>query len=371
MKKELKYLVMSDLHLGHKVNTISTMADNLVFFLNRYQPLLKDIDILFLAGDIFDNYIPSYSDTYLKITKLLIEVIKWCQHYKVKLRVLEGTPSHDWRQASVISTIIKDLEIQIDYKYIDKVDIEYMEDYNVHILYVPDQIKPKGEEVYKEVQKTLKEKSLNQVDIAIMHGQFHYQFPKLKLDSSHNEEDYLSIVKHYIHIGHIHKHSVKDRIIAQGSFDRIAHGEEEKKGAVLSKISLKDKEKDEWLFLENSHAMCFKTLNYLNQTPEEMIIQLRKDLKNLKSGSSLRLIIHNETKECIKTKAFRELTQSYQIKFLYPDKEKIQLGDVIIKEETIDSFTITKENILELVSQEFKNVNVTEEGHIELLKTYI
>ena len=371
MKKELKYLVLSDLHFGHKMNTISTMADNLVFFLNRYQPLLKDIDILFLAGDIFDNYIPSYTDTYLKITKVLIEVIKWCQHYKVKLRVLEGTPSHDWRQASVISTIIKDLEIKIDYKYIDKVDIEYMEDYKINILYVPDQVKPKGEEVYKEVQKTLKEKSLNQVDIAIMHGQFHYQFPKLKLDSSHNEEDYLSIVKHYIHIGHIHKHSFKDRIIAQGSFDRIAHGEEEDKGGVLTKISLEDREKDEWIFLVNPHAMVFKTLNYLNQNTEELIQLLRKDLKHLKGGSSIRLIIEESSRELIKTKAFKELTQAYQVKFLYPDKEKIKLGDVIIKEDTIDSFTITKENILELVSQEFKNTNLIEDGHIELLKTYI
>lgn len=371
MKKEIKYLVMSDLHFGHKVNTISTMGNNLIYFLNHYREVIKDIDILFLAGDIFDNYIPSYTDTYLKITKVLIEIIKWCQHYKVKLRVLEGTPSHDWRQASVISTIIKDLDINIDYKYIDKVDIETMEEYMINILYVPDQVKPKGEDVYKEVQKVLKSNNLNNVDIAIMHGQFHYQFPKLKLDSSHNEEDYLSIVKHYIHIGHIHNHTSKGRIIAQGSFDRIAHGEEEDKGCVLSKIYLEDNKKDEWMFLVNKHAMLFKTLNYLNKNTEEIISLLKKDLKSIIKGSSIRLVINEETKELIKTKAFKDLTKDYQMKYLYPDKEKIKLGDIIIKEDTIDSFTITKENILELVSQEFKNNNLIEEGHIELLKTYI
>lgn len=371
MKKEIKYLVMSDLHFGHKTNTIDVMGNNLIHFFNSYKEVIKDIDILFLAGDIFDNYIPSYTDTYLKITKVLIEVIKWCQHYNVKLRVLEGTPSHDWRQASVISTIIKDLEIKIDYKYIDKVDIETMEDYKINILYVPDQVKPKGEEVYKIVQKVLKEKNLNTIDIGIMHGQFHYQFPKLKLDSSHNEEDYLSIVKHYIHIGHIHNHTSKGRIIAQGSFDRIAHGEEEDKGCVLSKINLEDEKQDEWMFLVNKQSMVFKTLNYLNQSSEDLINRLRKDLKSIIKGSSIRLVINEESKELIKTKAFKDLTKDYQMKYLYPDKEKIKLGDIIIKEDTIDSFTITKENILELVSQEFKNNNLIEDGHLDLLKVYI
>ena len=100
-----------------------------------------------------------------------------------------------------------------------------------------------------------------EVDIAIMHGQFHYQFPRIKLDSSHDEQEYLNMVKHYIHIGHIHTHSSYDRIIAQGSFDRIAHGEEENKGCVVAKIDTTNRENDEWMFLVNDKAMRFITLN--------------------------------------------------------------------------------------------------------------
>lgn len=368
---EIKYLVMSDLHLGHKTNDIDNMCKNINIFLNTNMSLIKDIKILFIAGDIFDSYIPSYTNTYLKITKLLISIVQWCQEYNIKLRVLEGTPSHDWKQASVISTIIKDFNINIDYKYIDKIEIEKIQDLGVNVLYVPDQIKPKGNDVYKDVLKTLKENNLDKIDISIMHGQFHYQFPRLKLDSSHNEEDYLNITKHYIHIGHIHSHSVKDRIIAQGSFDRIAHGEEEPKGCILAKINKNDNSKDEYIFLENKTAMKFVTKDYRNLTEEEFIKNINILVKSLLKGSNIRLSINKEQKDIINSKSFKNIINNYNFKILYQEDNIIKLEDKIMEEKIIDSFTINKDNILDLVSKELYYLNIKEDGHLELLKKYI
>lgn len=369
--KEIKYLVMSDLHLGHKTNDIDNMCNNINLFINNNLVLLKDIKILFIAGDIFDNYIPSYTTTYLKITKLLISIIQWCQQYNIKLRVLEGTPSHDWKQANVISTILKDFDIKIDYKYVDKIDIEYMEDLDIDVLYIPDQIKPKGSEVYKDVLTVMKNYNKEKIDIAIMHGQFHYQFPRIKLDSSHNEEDYLNIIKHYIHIGHIHTHSVKERIIAQGSFDRIAHGEEEPKGCILAKINKEDNSKDEYIFLENKSAMKFITKDFRNYTEEEIVKNINIVIRSLPKGSNIRLLVDKDQKDILKTKNFKNIVKNYNFKLLHQEDNKIKLEDKIIEESIIDSFTINKENILELVNKELEVLDIKEDGHIELLKKYI
>ena len=83
---------------------------------------------------------------------------------------------------------------------------------------------------------------LTKVDYAVMHGQFDYQLPKhITGMPRHDSQKYLDIVKHYIFIGHIHTHSVYDRIIAQGSFDRLTHGQEEPKGYVVSIVDDEEK----------------------------------------------------------------------------------------------------------------------------------
>lgn len=368
---KLKYLVISDVHLGHKTNKVDRMFNAICNYFNNNSILLKDIDILFIAGDLFDNYLANYSHEYLKAIEVMTGLINWCKETNTKLRILEGTPSHDWRQSSVVSNIVRDLKIDIDYKYIDTLHIEHMEDYGVDVLYVPDQYKPKGEDVYKDVQKLLLQNKLSDVDIAIMHGQFHYQFPRLKLDSSHNEKDYLDIVKHYIHIGHIHTHSTKDRIIAQGSFDRLAHGEEEAKGGVLSIIDTENPDNDEWVFLENKHAMVFKTIDVSKYHNEEILKYVLPRVKSLREGSCLRLILDPLDKDYVKTKSFISNLSKFTTKFQYVDDHKVKIGDSIIEDKTIDAFSITKDNIVDLIKNELEVRNLDIVKHLDILNKYI
>lgn len=364
MNKDIKYLVLSDIHLGHRINKSSRIYENIVYFFTKHEELIKDIDYLFLAGDFFDTFLASYSEDYLIATNALTYIITWCKSRNVKLRVLEGTPSHDWGQAKVISSIIKELNIDIDYKYIDDLCIENDHEYGINILYIPDEYKHKAEDTLKDVKKLMNDLKLTKVDIAIMHGQFNYQIPMVKLESSHDESEYLSLVDRYISIGHIHVHSSKDRIIAQGSFDRLAHNEEEPKGGVIFSIN-KERDKDQWIFLENKHAMIFKTVDLTNSDDVDKVI---KNLtSHLPKNSAIRFIVNDKDKFLNKLQEFKKITKDYNVKIVVPDVKTLKKGEDILNHEQIKTFTITRDNIVDLVTNELNIQNVDENLKVDIV----
>lgn len=349
--KEIKYLVLSDIHLGHNVNKAENIFNNLISFFSNHHEVIKDIKILFIAGDVFDKYLPTYSLDYNYAISALTFLVNWCKTHNVKLRILEGTPSHDWKQSGVISKIISDLKFDLDYRYVSDLEIEVMTDLDLKVLYVPDEYKHKAEETFKDVKTLLKSKGLDQVDITIMHGHFNYQLPMIKLPTSHNEKDYLDITKHYISVGHVHTHSSYSRILAQGSFDRLVHGEEEPKGGILCKIRSNT---DEWLFLENKRSMLFKTFDLTNTEDDQLLTDINKELRLLPKGSSIRFIVKDKDKILNKLKEFKKNTEGYNIKFMVPDVKKLSITDKIEQVLEVDSFSITPENIENLIKSELK-----------------
>lgn len=350
---KFKYLVLSDIHLGHSINKTEYIINNLKVFFLDYAKYLKDINAIFLAGDVFDKLLVSSSDEFLLINKWLTELLLYCKKNNLMLRVLEGTHSHDWNQAKVITNIIEKLNLNINYKYIDDIVIEKNTKYNINILYVPDDYNPDAKITFNVVKERLQENLLKQVDIAIMHGQFHYQLPGITLLSSHTEDDYLNIVKYYINIGHIHTCSFNSRILAQGSFDRLAHNEEENKGGII--VSIDTQKENSFKFLVNKHAMIFKTIDVNNLTLEELLKILDKEVTKIPFNSSIRLLGNNEH---INLDQLRKRYSNITIKLeRKKDKEnKIKLIEDEIKTE---GFSITKENIKTLLFNELQKHNLT------------
>lgn len=362
-KSKINYLVLSDIHLGHNINNTENIINNLqLYFKDNYKEFSK-LDMICIAGDVFDKLLVSSSIDFILSTEWLTELIVFCKQHDIILRILEGTPSHDRNQSKVITSIIRKLNIELDYKYIDTLYIEHHNRLGIDILYIPDEYKHKAEDTYKEVLELLTERKLKKVDIAFIHGQFHYQLPMVKLDSSHNMEDYLNIVKYYISVGHIHTPSVYERIIAQGSFDRLAHNEEEDKGGVV--ITLTEKESS-FKFVYNKNAMIFKTYRFDKESIEEITNVLDKDLKKMKDKSNIRIISNSEEFLSNNIKDLRLRYPNINIKIEKSKNKEENKFNIIEELPKIETFSITKDNILDLITLELNKYSLTEKEIKEL-----
>ena len=352
--KDIKYLVLSDIHLGHNINKSNFIVDNLDYYFKKNIKLFRELDYLFLAGDVFDKLLVTSGKDFLIATEWLTNLITFCTIHNIKLRILEGTPSHDWNQCKVISTIIEKLKLKLDYKYIDTLYIE--NDNGFTILYVPDEYKHKASDTLEEVKKLLIKENLTNVDIAIMHGQFHYQIPMVRLESSHDEDEYLNIVKYFISIGHIHTSSIYERILAQGSFDRLAHNEEEDKGGMYIHLTPTS---SSYQFIKNDTAMIFKTYRFENESVDEIVNILQESLTKYPSGSNIRIICKEDEYLYKSIDAIRSKFPTIRFKIDKPKKEETMKVKLLEETEAV-GFAITKDNIIELLSKELEHYNFTE-----------
>lgn len=289
MMTNFNYLVLSDIHLGALNTPASEILDNLTeYFLNfSDESDLAKLDVLFIAGDLWDSAIQLSSNVVDLAIPWIHRLFRWAARNDVVVRVLEGTPSHDRRQGKLLNHILKVSELEVDFAYVDQLSIEYMERFKKHILYVPDECRTTADAIQNDIELMLLEKNLQQVDIAIMHGMFKYQLGFIP-PNPHvlDEEWFLSIVRGYIHIGHIHIASQYNRIIAQGSFDRLAHGEEDPKGGVL----VKQINENEYchFFIENPKAKIYKTVKVSGEV-EKALKVVDREIKNLPHGSYVRI----------------------------------------------------------------------------------
>lgn len=351
-KKDLSYLVISDIHLGHrKVKTVEICKNLDSYFENfKLDTVFSKLDVIFIAGDLFDGLLDFASEDIHVATIFLSRLIKFCSYNNIKLRVLEGTPSHDWRQSKIVQTLVELLKKPIDFKYVDTLHIELMDDLGISILYVPDEWTPNANLTFTQVQDLLKLHRLSEVDVAIMHGMFQHQMRNVhNHPQTHDASKYLNIVKYFIHVGHVHSFSFEDRIIAEGSFDRLAHGEEEAKGGVLAQIS---KEGDtRFDFIENKLAKTFKTIVFRDKDLEKSQDKLLKELRKLKPDSYVRIKASTDHPLYAGLEAVKRKYPEFNFSRISLDKEEksTQLLNTIQTEADYVPIMITKDNIKTLL----------------------
>lgn len=360
MNKLIKYLQLSDIHLGNKLNTTEKIVNALKHYFRTNQKEFSKLDMIVLVGDVYDRLLNNSSSDYILSIEWLTELVIFCKNNNIKLRILEGTPSHDWKQCKVLYTIIDRLNLDVDFKYIETLHIEIMTDLNLSVLYVPDEWKHKASETYNEILELMVANNLSKVDIAFMHGQFHYQLPMIRLESSFSEEDMLNIVNYYISIGHIHTPSVFERILAQGSFDRLAHNEEEDKGGIVVTID-KVNGNHSYRFIKNEKAMLFKTYRYEEEELDFIIQDLEDKISKLPIGSSIRIMSNNED---YLTKSVKVLKEKFINMVIKPEKPKVKDNKYKILEDKlmIESFSITKDNLKTLLSECMEKHNLNDES---------
>ena len=279
----MKYIVIGDVHLGHA----KTPTAHIVSSLRKHILSDKhtDIDVLFIEGDLFDRLLDLNSKEVQVIISFFDSLLNYCFLNNIKLRVLEGTPSHDVLQPEILVKLNEIRDNKVDLKYFKVLDIEYLAEENKYVLYIPDEWVNDHAVLEKQIKDKLNLLGIEQVDIAILHGQFGYQVQGIPYTGFRFDEVYfLNIVKDLIHVGHYHTYSYFERIVATGSFERLAHGEEEPKGYLVAKDRT-------YTFIPNTDAYIYKNITLRSNTTLE---QLDRNIRQYPKDSHICLTMSKD-----------------------------------------------------------------------------
>lgn len=292
MISKLTILEMGDIHLGHRRTSTEHIVNNLNKVIDN-DAVMQQVDLMIIAGDLFDRLLPLSNPDVSLCHRWIHKLFTVCKRHDITLRVLEGTPSHDNKQPSMMMDVLHASELDIDFKYVDVLSIEYIQKFDISVLYIPDEWNPSCEQTLAEVKTVLDTHGLSQVDFAVMHGQFDVQLPEhlRKVIPHHDSQSYLELVKYLIFIGHVHTASRHDRILAAGSFDRLAHGEEADKGCYL--VTVTDSGTADVDFLVTKDAKKYLTYDYQGEHTAVAIEELRERLEVLPEDSYVRIRLNS------------------------------------------------------------------------------
>ena len=282
---ETNILSLHDAHFGHDNTTTAEIIDGWREALPDDDAFLKTLDYFFIPGDLFDRllHLPNHG-----VPLIRMELRRWlslAQFYGFGIFVLEGTPSHDWKQSKMIESVALEMGFTGELRYVDRLCVERSRKGHT-ILFVPDEWRANHQETYLEAVAAMQAFGVEQVDYCLFHGQFEYQFPELSLPC-HNSDDWQKLIKHYLFAGHIHKPSIHGKILVAGSFDRLRHNEEHPKGHL--RVTVRESGDDTITFVENKRAKIYLTEDVKDVPVENIFEHMVAFAKQFPLGSFLRM----------------------------------------------------------------------------------
>jgi hypothetical protein len=349
-----RYIEFGDVHLGHRLTSAASIIRNLDLLIT--DEVLKVVDMVIIAGDLFDRQLNNGDEVVHQINRWITQFMFRCAAYDVMLRIVEGTPSHDREQSRFFVEQKLNANIPVDLYYSKHLTIEYNERLDAHFLYVPDKHNPSTDVTLEEVRALLKERGLEQVDFAIMHGAFRYQLPSIVEEPTHDEAAYQALVKYQILIGHVHIMTIRGKIHAAGSFDRICHGDEIPKG--MFDFSVQECGKTDVIFVENRRAKRYDTLNVHGLDTKELNVAIREKLKDLPRGSAVRLRCDplDVANGDIDTYRMEYPKYEWSIIVEKTEKKKSTMNETLAKFDMSKFVDITKDSIEQLLVKELEQL---------------
>ncbi|AEH03486.1 SbcD-like subunit of palindrome specific endonuclease [Pseudomonas phage PhiPA3] len=355
---QFRYISFGDVHLGHRQTPTDKIIQNLDLVIT--DDLLKELDMVIITGDLFDRQLNNGDEVVHQINRWMTMFMFRCAAYNVMLRVVEGTPSHDREQSQFFVEQKVNANIPVDLYYTKELSIEYNQRLDAHFLYVPDKWRPTTQETLAEVRGLMAERSLEQVDFAIMHGAFSYQLPSIVPEPTHDENVYLELVKHQILIGHVHNMTVHERIYAAGSFDRICHGDEIPKG--MFDFTVYDNGSYTATFVENKRAKQFVTLDVHGFDTKQLALTVREKVSELPKYSAIRLRCDPNDVANGDIETFRREYPNieWSTKVEKPTAKKNTVLESMKNFDMSEFVPITKDNISLLIAEEMRRQGVDE-----------
>lgn len=353
ISKPIKFIEISDVHLGHHKTKTPKIIDGLYKLLPEGKET-SELDLIIIAGDLFDRLLQKNDEHMWLIELWAMWLLKMCAKHNIVLRVLEGTPSHDWKQSKMFMTYNQGGEWKADVRFVEDLEYEYHEGLGLGILYLPDEWHPDHDHCFKEAKRVLAEAGEEKADIIIMHGQFEYQLPEHVGIEFHNSAAWESIVRDFIFCGHVHQHSQKGKILVAGSFDRLKHGEEEPKGYIRGKLMPNGRH--EVRFVENTYAQQYVTIDCRDLPVYEAMALVEKTADKLPSGTFIRIEANSDDNIAAGIPFLKEKYPQH-----YWDNPKIHARDIlrvdggVLATERYAVVDLTKQNLPGLLKERLVN----------------
>lgn len=343
-----------DVHLGNPNTPTEYTIRSLYQYIN--EDLIRELDMLIIEGDLFDRLLSNDDDNVYRIHAWATVLMTWCAKHDTLLRIVKGTPSHDWDQCKYFVEQQRNAGIPVDLHYARTLSIEYIERFDIHVLYVPDKCLPHTDDIYRETRLLLAKHGLKEVDFAIMHGAFKYQLPDIVEEPTHTEQAYLDIVKYFIFIGHVHQSSQYERILAAGSFDRHCHGDEGHKG--FYDVSVCEDGTHRITFMVNHKAKRYDTVNCHGLDVKALNVEVRKKVLELPKGSSIRLRCNQHDPAVSHVEALKVEYPDYQwatpLVETTNKKKKPSVADVLAEVDMSAFIPINNQSLLGLLRPELE-----------------
>ena len=220
----MNVFIISDIHLGNpKLNSLEHINE-IRKFIKQHMERIKESDIFIIAGDTFDKLLSLGVETNI-IFNFFKDLDTLLFKHDVDMVILEGTLSHDYRQAATLASIFRNAT----YTYVDNISVHTIK--GMDILFVPDSLPLTTSEYTEATISALADKDIDKVPLAIMHGMFkhHIDIPTVEV----LDQDFYSTISDIVVIGHNHRYQQWNNIYTPGSLSRDRQGEEDLKGGLF------------------------------------------------------------------------------------------------------------------------------------------
>ena len=291
-------LVLADLHIG--ALSIHQTYKELDFLKDYLRD--KNFSFIIIAGDFFDKKMYSGEEYIVLAQDIFLCLMSKCE----KLRIVEGTRSHDNKQYSIFKQFTSPRNdvpwSNIDVKIISTVEEEMLFP-DMKVLYIPEEYVYDKKEYYKDFLS--KE---NEYDYVFGHGIIQEAMTNAVRNTKKSSQQRKKppifttaelefISKGEVYFGHYHVHTnIHDKVFYVGSYSRFHFGEEEPKG--FYEI-IKDDDKYEHYFIENVSTDQYITIAYsynhkIFQDNVDILEELNKIKKKKKQAGTehLKLIFN-------------------------------------------------------------------------------
>lgn len=337
---------ISDVHLGHRNTPTWAIIDRLCYYVVN-PSFFSQLDALFITGDLFDRLLNLKSDGVSEINEFISRLLRLAKQYNVAIRILEGTPSHDWKQSALIPEQNVNAEIGADLQFVDELSIVEDTTLGLTIGYVPDEWRESHIQTTSEFKSLLATRGYAQVDIILMHGMFTFQVPAHVKIPAFDPDEWIQMARYAIYIGHDHKYKTYGIITVPSSFDRLAHNEEVAKGFLISDIL---NGQIQTYFVENTKAQQYVTLRLVGVEVEEAIDLIERAIAEMGDGR-LKLILPSDT--TLRTHVInrrKETVVDITMEFENVAAEELMAPDGFdLKTDTVN---ITADNIAGMIARE-------------------